>query len=363
MPASGLRNCTSALRRPVGLGRPGSVSFVIMLVAVLLMGAVAPAQADGNGNGSNITVMTRNMDSGTDYGPLFAAASANDLAAAVTSVYQEVVDSQPAQRAAGIAQEIANTEPDLVSLQEVETWYTGPLFATSPDATVTVDQLAALLSALANLGQSYQAIAIVTNTDLQAPSTMGISVRVTDHDVILARTDGSFTYSNVQTGHYQAALVLPTAVGTLAFPRGWASVDANNRQRTFRFIATHLESFSTQIQLAQAQELAAGPANTQLPVVLAGDLNSAAVGGPDSGATYTWLTTTGGLTMDAWSTANPGQVGYTWPLFLEDPNRPATPTERIDIILARGLLATAASQVGAAAPYPSDHLGVVATVR
>jgi endonuclease/exonuclease/phosphatase family metal-dependent hydrolase len=365
MPISVSRSCMPAKQYVRGLARLANLLVALSMVVLLPASTAGRAQAASSGVGRNIKVMTRNIDSGTDYGPLFVAATKDDFANAVTFVYQEVLASQPAQRAAGIAQEIASAEPDLVSLQEVETWYTGSLAATSPVTTVTVDQLAALLDALASMGQQYQAIAVANEFDMQAPSSLGFTVRVSDRDVILARTDGSFTYGNVQTGQYQAALVVPTAVGPVRVPRGWASVDVNDRQGSFRFIATHLEAFMSTAQLSQAQELVAGPANTTLPVVLAGDLNTAAAGGPDSSTTYQWLTSpSGGGLRDAWSTANLAAAGYTYPLYLEDPDRPASPTERIDLILTRGALwAKSAAQVGTATPYPSDHIGVIAILK
>jgi endonuclease/exonuclease/phosphatase family metal-dependent hydrolase len=64
--------------------------------------------------------------------------------------------------------------------------------------------------------------------------------------------------------------------------RGWASLDATVRgSAPFRFVDTHLESFDPQtvvpsIRAQQAAELVApnGPATSDLPVVLVGDLNS-----------------------------------------------------------------------------------------
>ena len=77
-------------------------------------------------------------------------------------------------------------------------------------------------------------------------ATGGIDdVRVTDHDVILARKDlppGYLRLSNPAQGNFQASLVIPS-IG-LEIKRGWCSVDAFVRGRTFRFINMHLEEES-----------------------------------------------------------------------------------------------------------------------
>jgi endonuclease/exonuclease/phosphatase family metal-dependent hydrolase len=59
--------------------------------------------------------------------------------------------------------------------------------------------------------------------------------------------------------------------------RGWTATDARVRgSGWFRFVNTHLEAFQPLVRAAQAGELVApgGPATSELPVVLLGDLNS-----------------------------------------------------------------------------------------
>jgi endonuclease/exonuclease/phosphatase family metal-dependent hydrolase len=59
--------------------------------------------------------------------------------------------------------------------------------------------------------------------------------------------------------------------------RGWTATDARVRgSEPFRFVNTHLEAFEPNYRAAQAGELVApsGPATSDLPVVLVGDLNS-----------------------------------------------------------------------------------------
>ncbi len=137
---------------------------------------------------------------------------------------------------------------------------------------------------------------------MEAPSTLGIDVRFTDRVAILARTDAHqrFTTANPQGQNYVARLNLPTAVGPIAIPDGWASVDATAGGTTFRFVTTHLSGIANPIQVAQGTELLGVLGQTTLPVVLVGDFNSSATpAGLDATPTYGNLVA-GGL-VDAWA--------------------------------------------------------------
>jgi len=58
--------------------------------------------------------MTRNMYLGTDFGEIFAAQTGEQLVAEVAEAYAEVEASRPAERIAGIADEIEAASPTLV---------------------------------------------------------------------------------------------------------------------------------------------------------------------------------------------------------------------------------------------------------
>src|SRR5256886_12994795 len=70
---------------------------------VLITLTIATAEAAHN---SVFSVMTRNMDLGSDYEPALAATDAASFAQGVTTIYNEIVASDIAERAAGIAREI-----------------------------------------------------------------------------------------------------------------------------------------------------------------------------------------------------------------------------------------------------------------
>jgi endonuclease/exonuclease/phosphatase family metal-dependent hydrolase len=317
--------------------------------------------------------MTQNMDEGTDFGPIFAASTFPQFLTAVATTYAEVQAGNIPERAAAVAREIGDAQPDLVGLQEVAQYQIGSL--SSPHATtVTFDQLQSLLTALGQLGLHYTPVAIATNLDIEVPSALGYDIRFTDRIVVLARTrltEEGTTLSNIQVQHFAAAAAFSNPVlGSLTIPQSWISVDATVHGQTFRFVTTHLESVSSAVQVAQGNELVQGPGKTSLPVVFAGDFNSDAGSGTAQTSTYGNLIAAGFI--DAWAATRPRNPGYTWPLHLEDPLTAfAIPTDRIDLVLARnGIRALATHLVGnrqddltPSGLWPSDHAGVVAILQ
>jgi endonuclease/exonuclease/phosphatase family metal-dependent hydrolase len=237
--------------------------------------------------------------------------------------------------------------PDAITLQEVtqiRRQSPGDAIAggTTPATEVVADYLETLLSALELHGAHYAVAAVSYDLDVEVPLATGPGtfddLRLTDRDVILVRTDlppGYLSATNPQQGNYAAALPLPIGITVL---RGWCSIDLQVRGRAFRVINTHLEEALPpslpDIQSYQAYELLTGPANTALPVILAGDFNSDAYGnyGP---SVYPLLTTAGGFS-DAWSVARPGEPGLTWGHDENLANPSVVPTLRLDYVLYRG---------------------------
>jgi endonuclease/exonuclease/phosphatase family metal-dependent hydrolase len=133
-----------------------------------------------------------------------------------------------------------------------------------------------------------------------------------------------------------------------------------------------LESINYPIQIAQALELVNGPAIANVPVILAGDINSDASGSaPDPVHRASYQVLVSGGFLDFWPTAHPLDSGFTNPLHGEDPYTPAsTPNQRIDVILSKpagkGIEAQNIFLIGKGADdvtehrfWPSDHAGVV----
>jgi endonuclease/exonuclease/phosphatase family metal-dependent hydrolase len=342
----------------------GGLRLALGMLIALMFGALGAVPAAAGRDDRDLTVMTRNLDTGTDFGYLFGPGALANPFAAVVATYQEVLASNPAGRAGRIADQIRATRPDLVALQEVDLWRLAPM-SNPAQQTVTIDQLQELLDALNARGLHYSAVVVAQNLDIQVPTFTPLGfVRFTDRDVILARTDepaGRMSLSNAQTQHFVHALVIQSALGPVTVLRSWESVDVTARGRTARFIATHLEAFDPVSQTGQAHEIATGPGNTTIPLILAGDMNS----GPGTETFgYDQLLQDG--FSDTWTATQSGESGFTWPLFLEDPAVPfpAGPFERIDMVLTHGgVVPQAGSRVGLSAPFGSDHVGVVSQLR
>jgi len=346
----------------------------LLVVLVLLSAGVQSVSAC---EPPQLNVMTRNMDAGSDFWYVLTA-DPNDLSAilvAITQTYQEMLNSNIAQRADGIAAEIQKQHPDMIALQEVTTLSSGPYGST--ELTVVVSGLDSLMAALKTRGLHYKAIVVQKNADISLPAFDAnyqnmIQVGLTDYDAVLVRTDlpaADLKVRNQQADHFSAAATLNFTVAgqSIPFLRGWITVDVKVRGKNYRFATTHLETFSPDYQAAQTNELLSGPLNTELPLILAGDLNSDAHAPSwEHGPAYGILTSAG--FVDVWSKIHPNNAGITWPLFLEDSGiGPSTP-QRIDLILTNGsgvapmrIVLTGRSPRNGL--WSSDHAGVAAAFR
>jgi hypothetical protein len=263
----------------------------------------------------------------------------------------------------------------MVALQEVTTLSSGPYGST--ELTVVVSGLDSLMAALKTRGLHYKAIIVQKNADISLPAFDAnyqnmIQVGLTDYDAVLVRTDlpaADLKVRNQQADHFSAAATLNFTVAgqSIPFLRGWIAVDVKVRGKNYRFATTHLETFSPDYQAAQTNELLSGPLSTDLPLILAGDLNSDAHAPSwENGPAYGILTSAG--FVDVWSKIHPNNAGITWPLFLEDSGiGPSTP-QRIDLILTKGsgvapmrIVLTGLSPRNGL--WSSDHAGVAAAFR
>src|SRR2546422_5356329 len=142
--------------------------FLVIAIMLTMSICLSGVHANAAGRDRVLTVMTRNMDTGTDFGPIFSATTPFQLLTAVGAAYAEVQASNIPERAAGIAKEIEANQPDLVGLQEVTTVHTGPFGG--PATTLVFDQLQSLLDELASRGLHYAPIAVLANLDAEAPA-------------------------------------------------------------------------------------------------------------------------------------------------------------------------------------------------
>jgi endonuclease/exonuclease/phosphatase family metal-dependent hydrolase len=257
-----------------------------------------------NGRGNQVNTMTRNLYLGADLTPAIGAKSLDEFVAATGQILREVTANDFPTRAKGLAQEILRQKPDLVGLQEVALWRTGPpslapvLSGVPTATTVRYDYLQLLLDQLNKGPDRYEVVVSQNEFDLEAPGDENevagdgpaaqgipdaeINGRLTMRDVILARTSGGVHTANPQSANFNTLLPVEILGTKLPIKRGWTATDAKVRgSGWFRFVNTHLEAFDPaalvpSIRALQAAELVApgGPATGSLPVVLVGDLNS-----------------------------------------------------------------------------------------
>jgi endonuclease/exonuclease/phosphatase family metal-dependent hydrolase len=282
--------------------RAGLLALAAALVLSLLASTGVEAKKRGHKSKAEVVnVMTRNLYLGADLAPPIAAKSVGEFTEANGKVLRDVTANDFPTRAKGLAEEIKKKSPDLVGLQEVALWRTGPptlepvLGGRPPDATtVRYDYLQLLLDQLNKGKKRYRVAVSQDEFDFEAPADENgvagdgpngvipnaeINGRLTMRDVILARV-GAVKVTHPQSAHFSHLLVETVSGQKVIVTRGWTAIDAQvNGGRKFHFVDTHLESFDPatevpSIRAQQASELLAGPLVSKLPTILVGDLNS-----------------------------------------------------------------------------------------
>lgn len=354
------------------------VGSLLAPVAALALLLCEPVRADDPAPPAQhqITVMSYNVYHGVDL-EIFrvpGATSVPDLLNRVAAVYLGYQARNFPERAQALAAEIEAGKPALIGLQEAVLVRTGALFSPAPAETVAFDYVQLVLDALSARGLNYAVVAEIRGFDVELPSALGFDVRHTDREVILARTDmpsGHLSLANVQTGHFTTNCQIPTlAFGPLTVLRGWASVDVWSRGTSFRLISTHLDGdclpYTSAIQVAQADELIDDAADTDLPIVLLGDVNAS----PDDPSPSAYSELVGAGLIDTWSLAGDGD-GFTCCQSDDLSNATSTLTTRIDVALLQGDFVVRAVRTAGDVPsdrtasglWPSDHAGLVLTLE
>ena len=362
-----------------------------------------------------VTVMTRNVYLGADITrPVEAAVGAAaqpdaskptivTALANATHVTRAIVDRTNFDvRGRLLADEIADTQPDLIGLQEVALWRHGPLqlnqVGVTNAETVDYDFLQVLLDHLNERGTPYDAASIADRADVESPSFIGSiaspggnarDIRLTMRDVVLMRASSSLTPLDAHQDVYDANLHAGAAGVSFDFDRGYQWVDVRAGAQDFRFVNTHLEAFSSDIALAQADELFTEATSPNRSTLVVCDCNSDPANGSvrpidrvPHKAPYEMLTGAGGYT-DLWKASgrpadlpglNHGETSGLNETVDEAP--PGSWTHRIDMVFgrtadAKELTADRAQVTGrdgdprdpATGLWPSDHAGVVMRVR
>ena len=313
---------------------------------------------------SDLTVMTYNLYIGAELAGLFTVTDPAQLPAVVDGIYSNLVASEIPGRLAAIARLVKAERPHLIGLQEVS--------VIRHPANPEIDFREILMSALKAEGLNYRIVAKVENGTIEL-----FGAGVTDYDLILARSDVGVGRAASATYATLLPLRLPIPGGDLKALRGYAAVDATVGGVTYRVVNTHLEATpevlpeaqkqATQaIRIAQARELVGSLSDETLPVILLGDFNAPAPGGP----AYQLLLGAG--YEDTWpASAAPGS-GNTCCQAPDLGNTMSALYKRIDQIFVKGVKLRESASIRAVTvgdkqedrlatgQWPSDHAGVVA---
>lgn len=350
-------------------------------LAALVLGFSGTALAAGGDD--TITVMTRNIYVGAD---IFRVIEANpnppiNILLAIQGVYATVLQTDFAERAEALADEVFEHQPHLIGLQEVallrrqspgDALDGNPIVATEID----MDYLQLLLDALGARGLNYNVVATVDNADVELPLITQLSlddIRLTDRDVILARADVNI--ANADGGNYADNVSFDLVGSTIEFTRGYTAVDATVGSRNYRFVNTHLETggaFGADIQALQAAELVQLFAGETRPLIIVGDFNSS----PSAAATQPYPQMIAAGYSDAWLLGDMPQLPGLTCCHNETLSNPVADFgSRIDLIFGRAsgnppfdtlaieVLGEELADQTASGLWPSDHAGVVATLR
>lgn len=258
------------------------------------LGIMAPA-AQGP---DTVTVMTRNVYSGADWRPVFGTRTMRQFVQRSSDVYQHARKTKFSHRARGLAKEVQRFHPDLIGLQEVALWRSGPAntnrsVITHPSAEhVELDYLDLLLRHLNAGSVQYRVAVVQDNTDFETPMNLDHdprtgplgaekNIRFTLRNAILVADHLNWTDSHTQHFAPSNLLTVPVAGGVnMTCRRGWASVRAQLPSGTWiGFAVTHLEARDSRqevpsVRARQAAELAEAMRESSVPGFLVGDFNS-----------------------------------------------------------------------------------------
>lgn len=334
--------------------------FLSALLAALLTLGLGAA-CGGDGEAPTVTVMSRNMYLGADLGVVLEPEPGANLLELIDQVWEDIVASDLPIRAEAMADEILAAEADLVGLQEAMR------YELAGDDPLSLDFVQLLLRALEERGEEYELVVDQVQFGGSFPTSFG-EVSLEDRDAIIVRAAAGLELEDASSGQFGTAFEVPNPLGgTVRVIRGWTAVNVIPPDaEPFRFVNTHLEAFDEAIRVEQATELLADPLSTELPVVLVGDLNSAAPGGP----AYELVLDDGTL-LDAWVEAGAADAGLTC-CWEGDLRTQDSLDSRIDLVLVSEEITVEAVDVVGEDPadrvataagealWPSDHAGVVA---
>lgn len=347
---------TAACKEPFGI-RPGSWNW-------LTEHRVSAAA-------SGITVMTQNLYVGADVDAVIGALASpdpTDDVPALLFAIQTLGETDYPARADAVADAIAATRPQVVGLQEVSV-IDIDLTGLGLPVVVHLDFLAILQAKLAERGLNYTLAAQVQN--VSAVPIPGISL--VDHDAMLVDAD---RVTVVSAGGQNFAANVGVVAPGVELKRGWVFARVTIDGRPYTFVSLHAEADLGGAHLDGLRALqigeVAGTVAGDARVVMMGDFNDV------PGSAMHQVMTGNGFT-DVWAAMRPGAIGFTCCHLSNLSDPVADFTQRIDYVFARGFTGPEGRVLGqidlfgnvpadrlagpAHALWPSDHVGVTATLR
>ena len=268
-----------------------ALKILLRLVALILL-AMVPATPVFAQGGERVIFATRNIYLGADVG--IAMKKLPNFPAAAQFMWDQVRANDFAERAPLLAQELINSQAQVIGIQEATMWRCRTGFFSKE--VVVHDFLAELIAALKAKGGDFSIaskgqrqalnpgfeispiphLTMVEDREL-FPSIFGVARAAcgfTISDALLVRNDVQVL--DAGTSEYSATYsIIPTL---MTIYRGYSWADLRIGSSTFRAITTHLESLwdSNAIPNAakQADELIGDLKESQMPVVVLGDFNS-----------------------------------------------------------------------------------------
>jgi hypothetical protein len=204
----------------------------LLIVSLAAISAAMAASAIAESFPGIGIVMTYNVNEGSDFLQVEGVQNLQQFLLGVGQILTQVQGTNPPERMQAVAGQILTIQPELLSLQEVDQWYSGtfdPIAGTCGTMTLQYDMLQELLSALAAQGGHYEVAVQVTQyafppTPGLIPPATYVCAAVNDYNVVLARTDlpsWIFQWSNPQSGQFGNEVILPTPIGPVPLPRSW----------------------------------------------------------------------------------------------------------------------------------------------
>jgi len=367
-------------------------------------------------SGPKLQVMTRNLYLGADLLAVTQATTPAEIVAATTEFWVKVQMTDFPARAKVLADEIFWARPEVLGLQEVTLYRSGPPLVcaglASPAAPVAehveLDFLAILQKELRRRGLHYEVAARITTTDVELcaadpadPNNTDkfLDLRYTDHDLLLVRKDVKWRNptlpvpTSTRPGDSNGALFAEASTaffdlgGAKIFSwRGWTATEVRVGHEWVRVFETHLEDWLPVppqypewiFQAGQAAELVSildvSLAVAPLPTILLGDFNVYATP-TEKPPVYQFLVggdfpldpSLNGISplRDAWTALRPKDPGFTWGF--DELLRTGALSTRLDLVLATpDLNPLFTYRVGVndrtrSGLHPSDHAGLVTT--